>query len=202
MARTTVPASWWPKAAISGLLGSVGLGIYMMFVSAATFSGWFTPLNRIATTFHAFRPYSHNFQIGPSLTGLVLHLVTGAFWGLVYGVILAFLLPPLFRSYDAGGRAELPEGASPGMFDLTRSYAGALYLGLIYGVVVYVMMGLWIGSSLAPALRAVEGATFLIGHLVYGVITTLCLYGWTRDREWVTISFAPEAPVEVEKPRR
>jgi hypothetical protein len=95
---------------------------------------------------------------GGVLAGTLMHFVTAAFWGIRLGELLRYA-PPRFR----GGRA-------------------ALGLGALWGVALWVLMGLVIGPLFSPSIARTDPVHYVVSHLVYGITSTALLSAWLRHR--------------------
>lgn len=163
-----VTAGWWGKAAAAGVIGGLVMGLYMMVANALMGGGFWTPMNLIGGTFAAFRPVTEVFTAGPSVVGTLMHLVTAALFGLLYGALaLTF-------------------------FDNGLSKMGtAAVSGLLYGAAVYLVMGLFIGPMIDPLITAMPPITYFVSHLVFGLVTALALAMMSRRPTEVTIEREP-----------
>lgn len=169
---TKAPGHWWAKCAVAGIVGGLAMGAYEMMATALTGGGFWAPLNMIGATLPAFRPPAVGFVAGPTLSGLMLHMIASAFWGLVYGALVLAVAPRFGRTWPSES-----------------------VLGLVYGVGVWIVMGLFIGPLLDPVMRMAPPVNFFIGHVVYGLVVAWVLTGWTQRRE-LSLIFAPEVPAE------
>lgn len=88
---------------------------------------------------------------GGVLAGTVMHFVTASFWGLRLGDLLQYA-PPRFESPRA-----------------------ALALGALWGVALWLVMGLVIGPLFSPSIARTDPGHYLVAHLVYGIASTLAL---------------------------
>ncbi|MFR9749718.1 hypothetical protein ACL02S_01635 [Nocardia sp. 004] len=153
------------RGALAGVAASLAMAIYAM-IAAATYqhSGFFTPLYHIATTFiapdtmmtsmqRAAEGSTFYFSVGPAMLGAVVHMMVGAAYGAIFGVIVQF--------------AKL-RGAA------------VIAAGTVWGAIVFVFSA-WIGLPLAAALfdggdpirdmaSMVGYPTFLVEHLLYGIV--------------------------------
>jgi hypothetical protein len=167
--RTT--AFPWHEVRIGALLGIVAalvMGLFAMIASATYHdTGFFTPLHHIASALIAPDAMMRSMEsgmagdtfeisVGPALLGLGLHLVTGAFWGAVFGLlvstgwlrgvggllggvvfglavmaVMAFVALPLIASVFGGGEpiSDMPRLAGWGTFAIEHAIYGAV-LGL------------------------------------------------------------------------
>ena len=87
----------------------------------------------------------------PALIGLGMHIVTAGFWGTRLGVVAASAPPRLLRG------------------------PGALLAGLMWGAGVWVVMGKIIGPLINPSIAGAPEPHFLVGHLLYGVVSVIAL---------------------------
>lgn len=170
-----IPGSWWGKTALAGVVGAVVMGLYEMIAAAAgstVVGAFWLPLNMIGATFPAFFPPSPGFIAGPTLTGLTIHLLMGAAWGLVYGAVAAAAFPRALHNW-----------------------AGSTLAGLGLGLSAYVITGLILGPLVNPALTAANPWNYFIGHMIFGFVTAWSLTAMTSRRE-VEITYVPSrAPV-------
>ncbi len=147
------------NAALAGLVGGVAMGLYEAIVMAATGHASSMPLRMIGSTVQSELARPLGLAAHPVLAGTILHGITAAFWGLRLGEIL-----------DAA-----PQGI--------RKPAGALIVGLVWGVTVWILMGLVVGPALDPAMRAANPTHHFVAHLVYGTSTAVAYIAWRRTGE-------------------
>jgi hypothetical protein len=169
MARTTsVPWRYIGAGALLGAGAAIVMAMYAM-IAAATYqgTGFFTPLYHIASSVldpstmmrsmeAAGGGDTFTFSAGPAIVGLALHLLTGAFWGAVFGLIVST------------GRL--------------HGFIGLL-AGIVYGLAVLVVMafvGLPVisavfggGDPISDMPRLAGWGTFTIEHAIYGVVLGL-----------------------------
>lgn len=167
-ARNLGSAAAWGAGA--GLIASVGMAMYAM-IAAATYqhSGFFTPMYHIASTFiapdtmmssmqHAMAGHTFTFSLGPALLGAVIHMMVGAVYGAVFGILVRLA---------------------------SISKSTVLVAGLVWGLVVFAFSS-WIGLPLVAAvfdagdpirnMASIVGyPTFLVEHLVYGAVLGVVL---------------------------
>lgn len=167
---------WWLQSAVAGLIGGAVMALVTMIWTYAQGNGFWWPLNIVAASYPAFRPPVIGFELGAAIVGITTHLTITTLLGLAYGAIAAVFFPKV-----------------------ARNWVGATLLGLGWGATVWALVGAWIGVMIDPFLQLAPTWGFFVAHLAYGVTTALVLCAWTRSRQ-LLISFAPEAPVEAEKP--
>ena len=148
-----------------GVVAAVAMAMYAM-VAAATYqgTGFFTPMYHIASTFidpkpmmtsmeRAAQDHLFYFDLGPAFLGMMLHLATGAAYGVVFALI---------------ARA------------LRLGRLGGVLAGAVYGIVVLLFssfVGLPIAASLFGGGKPISEmptmvgwSTFTIEHLIFGVV--------------------------------
>jgi len=161
----------------AGVIASVLMGTYAMVASYLKDTGFFTPLHHIASLFAApdammesmmaDQAKSDAFIItaGVALPGAVIHMMTGAMYGAILGLVIA----------------RLKVGVT--------MIAG---IGLVYGALVFAFSA-FVGLPLAAAIfdagdpiadmASMAGWwTFLVEHLVFGVVAALLVAGGRRKR--------------------
>lgn len=165
-----IPATWWAKSAASGLVGGVVMELAWNIGSAIQGRGFWTPMNAIGTTMPGADTVTGNFS-AVTISGSFIHLLTSLCWGIVFGVLMGLVVP---RFMSTVGRATLG--------------------GLIFGVGVFVIMGLIVGPLVDPRITTIHPVNYFIGHLVFGAVTGWALYTMARRRE-LGVTFAPEVAV-------
>lgn len=176
---TPIPWHHVRVGALLGIAAALVMGLFAMIASATYHdTGFFTPLHHIASALMEPSAMMRSMEAGmagdtfaispgPALLGLGLHLVTGAFWGTIFGLIvstgwlrgvmgflvaivyglavmlaMAFLALPVIAAIFGGGEpiSDMPRLAGWGTFTIEHG---------IYGAV----LGLWPlfkGPELAP----------------------------------------------------
>jgi hypothetical protein len=161
----------WRYAGIGALVGTGAAIVMAMFamIAAATYqgTGFYTPLYHIASSVldpsemmrsmqAAAGGDTFVFSAGPAVVGFGLHLLTGAFWGAIFGLIVWT------------GRLHGVVG---------------LILGIVYGLLVMLVMA-FIGLPVVAAVfgggdpisdmpRLAGWGTFTIEHAIYGAVLGL-----------------------------
>jgi len=161
--------------ALWGVIAAAVMAMYAM-VAGATYlnSGFFTPLYHIAST--VLEPNAmmasmqgamegesdFHFALGPAAVGMMIHLVTGAVYGIVF-----FLLA---RVLHLSGGAALAAGAVYGIIVmLFSSFVGLPAAAALFGG----------GDPIADMPKMVGWTTFTIEHVMFGAILGL---GWFAAR--------------------
>ena len=169
-ASRSTPVSWHHVriGALLGIVAAVLMGMFAMIASATYHgTGFFTPLHHIASALIEPTAMMRSMEagmagdtfaisVGPALLGLGLHLVTGAFWGAMFGLIVST------------GRL--------------RGVTG-LVGGIVYGLVVMAVMAFLALPVISPVFgggepvsdmpRLAGWGTFAIEHAIYGAVLGL-----------------------------
>lgn len=146
--RSAVP-SWVSeipgiRSAIAGIVGGVAMGLYEMLATWSVAPRLLAPLELMGST-HPFA------RAHPALLGVLMHVVTAAFWGTKLGAIASAAPPRLLR-----GKA-------------------ALMTGLLWGASVWVVMGKIVGPLFNPMIARAPEPHFFIGHVAYGIASAVAL---------------------------
>lgn len=179
MTRNTSTASLRRAVLIgagAGVIASLVMAMYAMLAAYAKDTGFFTPLYHIASLLtddadmmKSMMADQQNgdafaFLFGPAILGAVIHMMTGAMYGAVFGLIAS--------------RLRLGVAALAGV-------------GMVYGFLVFVF-SVYIGLPLAAAIfdsgdpirnmaEMAGWGTFIIEHLMYGIVLGL-LAGVARTK--------------------
>jgi uncharacterized membrane protein YagU involved in acid resistance len=142
--------------AIAGMLGGAMMAMFTMLATATYLHmGFFTPLYVIASPLSgpqsmmtAMHGSTFYFALGPALLGLVVHMMWSALWGIIFGLIA---------------------------YGLHLRGTAAVIGGMVYGVLIMLLMNFVVLPIVgAPNLLSLlGGATFIIGHLLFGMVVGL-----------------------------
>lgn len=175
-----VPARVGGLAMLAGALGALVKAIYLMAVSAMMGHGFFTVPNLSGAFYTSTIPTPTTFHGPSTLMGVVMHLATGAFFGLILGAIVAYLVP---RAISNNTRTAIT--------------------GVVFGLVCF-LINLTIGPSinyLTTLVNPLVGtANVLISNLIFGLVTAFAFQAATRRREYSVI-FAPEMATVTDRDR-
>jgi len=131
---------------IAGLSGAALMALFAMIVSAAQGGAFFGPLKLISAVFLGSSAVT--LGVGAVVLGIVIHLLVGSFWGVVYA-------------------AYLPRGVRLGT---------EIGVSLLYGIGIFLVMTFLILPWANPVMfGAIDRWWFLVYHLVFGVSLTLVL---------------------------
>ncbi len=173
--NSVVKGAVWGAAA--GVGASLVMAMYAM-IAALTYqhTGFFTPLYHIASVLapgeammqsmeSAMAGNAFTFVFGPAMLGAIIHMMTGAAYGAIFGVVAQLL-----------------------------RWHGAMLVGaaLVWGFVVFAVSA-WIGLPLAASLLGggepisnmatmVGYPTFITEHLLYGAVLGILLASPLRSR--------------------
>ncbi len=95
------------------------------------------------------------FHAGPVLVGTLLHFVAAAAFGAIFGIVMRRML------------------------HLTSDFGTMVLAGLIYGMLLWLLAFFVILPLLNPTLLETYAPSFIIQHIVYGMVTGLA-YTWLR----------------------
>jgi hypothetical protein len=172
---TSPQISSWRRAAViglvAGLIGAMAMAIFAM-TAAVTYqdTGFFTPLYHIGSAFgsgesadamstsmnQATGSDLFYFTAGPAALGTGIHLITGAGWGLLFGLLVRAMR-------------------------ITRS--AVVPVGVVFGILAMLVMSFGLLPAVAglfdsgPAIRdmpsLVGWGTFSIEHAIFGLVLGL-----------------------------
>ncbi|MDQ4055118.1 MAG: hypothetical protein M3237_20815 [Actinomycetota bacterium] len=155
--------------AIAGVVASVAMAIYAMLAAYTKDTGFFTPLYHIASLWASqdtmmasmqdgMGGKDFHFEFGPALLGAVIHMVTGAMYGVIFALAVARL--PLARALLV--------------------LAGVLWGALVF--VISAFIGLPVaaavfdsGDQITDMAEMAGWGTFFIEHLIYGLVLGVLL---------------------------
>jgi hypothetical protein len=163
--------------AVAGVIASVVMAIYAMGAAWAKDTGFFTPLYHIASLWadqdammksmmaDTENADTFTFVFDTALLGAVIHMMTGAMYGAIFGLVVA----------------KLRLG--------TALLAG---LGIVYGAIVFAV-STWIGLPIAAAIfdsgdqitdmaKMAGWGTFVVEHLLFGLALGLLVAVAARTR--------------------
>ena len=161
---------------VAGVLASLVMAVYAMIAAWAKGAGFFTPLYHIASLLIAPNAMmasmqdaqaggAFHFAFGPAVAGAVIHMMTGAVYGAIFAVVVSrFAI-----------RAPLVVAA-----------------GVVWGALVFAF-STWIGLPAAAAIldagdpirhmaQMAGYGTFIIEHLIYGLVLGALVALWGRQR--------------------
>jgi hypothetical protein len=164
----SVPWRQVVTGAAVGVVAAVAMAMFAM-IAAATYqgTGFFTPLYHIASSVidpatmmrsmeAAAGGDAFTFSAGPAAVGVGLHMLTGAFWGAIFGLLV-----------------------STGRLSGWVGFLG----GIVYGLAVMVVMSFVTlpviaevfggGEAISDMPRLVGWGTFTIEHVIYGAVLGL-----------------------------
>ncbi|QZY29121.1 hypothetical protein [Nocardioides coralli] len=163
----------------AGVLASLVMALYAMGASWLKDTGFLTPLYHIASLVTApdammtsmeagMAGEAVRLEAGPALVGALIHMTTGAFYGVLFTVVAV------------------------------RLHVGAAVLaglGLLWGAVVFVLSAFVALPAAATVFDAGEPirdmaemagwGTFLAEHLLFGVVLGLLVAAWRRGSRTV-----------------
>ena len=174
--------TYWRDAATAGALGGLVMLVYTALSEGWLGAGLWLPVDMLASGMPQAAVAAPGYMGLSTWVGVALHLGAAAAWGLGYGAFLALL-------------------STYGPPRMAQSWTVAALVGLGWGVVAYLVMGLMPGPNLNPLAFLLHPATWFVAHLTFGLVTGLALTSLSR-RPQVAVTFAPEeAPVRTHSGR-
>ena len=161
------------RGAIGGMIAGMAMAIFAM-VASVTYQhhGFFTPLFHISALFgspksmmisvhEAMAGHRFWFAAGPAFVGLLIHMLTGA----AYGIAFAVVARRLHR------RALVPAGMVFGLGTFfVSSFVGLRIAATITGA----------GTTISDMAKMVGWPTFALEHLMFGLVLGALALGRSR----------------------
>jgi hypothetical protein len=146
------------------MVGAMLMAMYAMVASVADKHGFFTPLYHIASTFispkamtdsvgAAMAGHELTFRAGPAVVGLMVHMMTGAMAGAMFGAATMPLRASRGVAVAAGGAYGL-------MVLVATGFVGLPIVANVFGG----------GDAIRHMPKVVGWGTFSMEHLIYGVV--------------------------------
>lgn len=156
--------------AIAGIVGGLAMLIVAALLSTAMGEDLWREPREIAL------PLFGSAQTGwaPILVGTILHFLVAALFGAIFGIVSRRLLR------------------------LPSDYGAQVVAGLIYGLALWVLAYFVVLPILNPALLDTYAPSFVIQHLVYGVVTGL-VYSQLRPAPYAHLEDGRARPVLVDR---
>ena len=174
------------RGALAGMIGGVAMAMFAMIASLTyQHHGFFTPLFHISSLIGsptAMMTSMHEAMAGPSfwftpgaaILGLVIHMMTGA----AYGVVFVLATQKVRR---------------PNLMTIGAAY-GLLVFALSSFIVLPIAGSLLgAGDPIAHMARIVGYGTFALEHVVFGMVLGLTLYVLRRFPAPVDQSISPKS---------
>jgi hypothetical protein len=149
MGRYTLPDINGLGGAVAGLLAGLVMVLVSPILSLLNGISIWEPARLIAMTAPWYGPQvldRTGFEVGPVLTGLLLHLVTSVALGFLFGIVTHRLL------------------------HLTTEFGLPVYIGLSYGLVVFVVAYFIILPFINPALTEQYVPSLLAQNVIFGMV--------------------------------
>lgn len=149
---------------IGGMVGAMLMAMYAMVASVADKHGFFTPLYHIASTFISPKAMMDSmgaamagdeltFRAGPAVVGLIIHMMTGAMAGAMFGAAAV-------RLRLGRGVAVVTGGAFGLVVLVVNGFVGLPVMASVFGG----------GDAIRHMPKMVGWGTFSVEHLVYGLV--------------------------------
>lgn len=140
------------RGAIWGIVASLVMAVYAMIASAAMGQGFLTPLYGIASPIVGERDMMDSMamvhiNIGPMLLGAIIHMLWGALYGVIFGL--------LARQFGLAGQV-------------------GMIAGIVYGLLVMVVMMVAVLPLVgAGGMPEMVGFSFGVEHVLFGLVLGL-----------------------------
>ena len=182
----TSPTPLLIRGAVYGMVAGMAMAMFAM-VASVTFQhhGFFTPLFHISALLgspdammtsvsQSMAGHHFWFAAGPALLGLMIHMVTGATYGMVFGLMTRRLRRSLI----------IPAGMAYGLaVFVVSSFIGLPIAAKLTGS----------GAVITDMARMVGWSTFAIEHLMFGTVLGLLTFTLIRVP---SDGAGPDTPVE------
>ncbi len=150
MATTSVVSarpSFSLKLLAGGLIAGMAMAAWQMMAETILPGGngfWSPPTYIAATVLRDLQTIAApaSFDLVTLLVGLMGHMMNA----IIFGLVFSFFLAPRFRSL-----------------------AGQTVAGAVYGVALYLLMWIVIDPLIDPVILRLNGLSFLVAHLLYGI---------------------------------
>ena len=140
--------------AIAGVGGGLAMALTGALIAALLGHDLWLESKQIAVIIYGDAALAQDgFVLGPVVVGTAIHFLVSALLGALFGIVSHRLL------------------------HLTTDFGLPVYSGLMYGLVLWVVNYFLILPLLNPALTETYGPSFLIQHVVYGMVTGLLYIG-------------------------
>ena len=160
------------RGAIGGMIAGMAMAMFAM-VASVTYQlhGFFTPLFHISALFGSPKSMMTSigeamagnrfwFAAGPAFVGLMIHMVTGA----AYGMVFALVARRLHRS------ALVPAGMGFGLATFfVSSFVGLRIAATITGS----------GTTISEMAKMVGWSTFALEHIMFGLVLGALALRWS-----------------------
>ncbi len=146
--------------ALAGLAGGLVMAVVAALISASMGQDIWHESKRIAAIVYGPSALAASgFDLGPVLTGSLIHLLVSALLGAIFGIVTRRWL------------------------HLTSDFGTPVMAGLVYGLLIWMAAYFVVLPLLNPALLDVYTPAFIIQHVAYGVVLGL-VYMWLRPQPY------------------
>lgn len=141
---------------VAGLIGGMAMAMTSMLVAISE-DGFWAPVRGITSVVFGDSHYGGGFAFGPVVVGAMAHMMNSVVLGAVFAIIAGLVLA-------RGGTLALAA------------------LGMVYGLVVWLVMVPGISSALQSSnlfADSIPTWAWVVSHLMFGVVTG-AVYAWLR----------------------
>ena len=145
---------------IAGLGGGLAMAIAGALIGAALGHDiWLEPKQIASVVYGPESTAQPGFAPGPVLVGTAIHFLVAGALGALFGVVSHRLL------------------------HLTTDFGVPVYIGMTYGMALWVVNYFGLLPVLNPSFAETYAASFMVQHLIYGAVTGL-IYTWLRPEPY------------------
>ena len=146
--------------AIAGLGGGLAMAVVGALIARSMGQDtWLEPKQIASVIYGQAAVEQPGFVLGPVLAGTLLHLIASAALGALFSILIRRL------------------------FHLTSEFGTPLLVGLVYGLLVWLVAYFIVLPLFSPPLRETYAPAFIAQHIIYGSVTGL-LYTWLRPQPY------------------
>jgi hypothetical protein len=150
------------RVLLVGLVAGMVYGMLEMVIEALIGHGFWSPLRYIASVFTLGRDTDPSFSLVPVVVGLMGHMMNSAIFGLLFAQLIS---RPL------------------------RTPATLVIGGMVYAAAIFVAMWFVVLPLIDPAMNLVNGAGFLVSHLMFGLVLGAGI-AWLRSPSHLRLAHA------------
>lgn len=145
---------------IAGLAGGLAMAIAGALIGAVLGHDiWLEPKQIASIVYGPAAIAQPGFAAGPVLVGTAIHFLVAGALGAIFGVVSHRLL------------------------HLTTDFGVPVYIGMTYGMLLWVVNYFGVLPMLNPGFAETYAASFMVQHLIYGAVTGL-MYTWLRPEPY------------------
>lgn len=150
------------RVLLVGLVAGMVYGMMEMVIEAVIGHGFWSPLRYIASVFTLGRDTDPSFSLVPVVVGLMGHMMNSAIFALLFAQLIS---RPI------------------------RTTAALVSGSMIYAAAIFFAMWFVVLPVIDPAMKLVNGAGFLVSHLMFGLVLGAGI-AWLRRPSRLSVAHA------------